>query len=295
MGSRGSIFCAAMMLVGALALALASPAWSQSSQSEFPSQVATQAQNNDLQRRFGRALVDEGRDLVLNPGAGVDDVRRTLLRRAAIYEDVQEFAQAEAELTKALQMTPPIGDTYAARGYFYMRRGRYADALADFLAGIQLEPDNARVRFAAGRVQSALGDYAAAVTFYSEAIRLAPRDPTLYLARAEARIHLDQPADARADYDRALAIKLPAPSDRYFAFLGRGYSFLMQADYAGAIADFGSAIEIDPASLNALLWRGYAREKAGQVALALDDYERAVAVAPRDHHARDNVQRLRSN
>jgi tetratricopeptide (TPR) repeat protein len=289
MGSRGSIFCAAMMLAGAMALA--SPAWSQSYESEFP----TQAQKSDLQLRFGRALVDQGRDLVLNPGAGVDDVRRTLLRRAAIYEDVQEFAQAEAELTEALQMTPPIGDTYAARGYFYMRRGRYAGALADFLAGIQLAPDDARLRFAAGRAQLALGEHAAAVAFYSDAIRLAPHDPTLYLARAEARIHLDQPADARADYDRALAIKLPAPSDRYFAFLGRGYSFLMQADYAGAIADFGRAIELDPASLNALLWRGYAREKTGQVALALDDYERAVAIAPKDRMARDNVQRLRSN
>jgi len=293
MGSRGLISCAVMMLAGAMALA--SPAWSQSRESAVSSQVAPQAQKSDLRRRFGRALVDEGRDLVLNPGAGVDDVRQTLLRRAAVYEDVQEFAQAEAELTKALQMTPPLGATYAARGYFYMRRGRYADALADFLAGAALEPDNARLRFAAGRVESALGDYAAAVDCYNDAIRLAPRDPTLYLARAEARIHLDQPAGARADYDRALAIKLPRPTDRYYAFLGRGYSSLMQADYAGAIADFGSAIEIDPGSFNALLWRGYAREKAGQVDLALDDYERAVALDPKDRMARDNLQRLRSN
>jgi predicted TPR repeat methyltransferase len=43
------------------------------------------------------------------------------------------------------------------------------------------------------------------------------------------------------------------------------------------------------------LWRGYAREKGGQVALALDDYERAVAVDPSDRFARANLARLRSN
>jgi tetratricopeptide (TPR) repeat protein len=298
MGSRGTVFCAAAAV--AATLALASSARAQSSQSELPTQVATAAQANDLQqtdlqRRFGRALVDEGRDLVLNPGASMDEVRRTLLRRAAVYEDVQEFAQAEGELTKALQRTPPIGDTYAARGYFYMRRGRFADAIGDFVAGMQIDPDNPRMHFAAGRAESALGDYAAAVTYYDEAIKLAAREPTYYLARAEARIHLDQMAGARTDYDRAIANRLARPTDRYFAFLGRGYSSLMQADYVGAIADFGAAIEINPGSLNALMWRGYARERVGQIKLALDDYERAAAVDPHDRLARDNLQRLRSN
>ena len=296
MGSRGTVFCAAAAV--AAVLALASPASAQSSQPPAQVVVAVQADNaqpNDLQRRFGRALVDEGRDLMLNPGASMDEVRRTLLRRAAVYEDVQEFAQAEAELTKALQRTPPIGDTYAARGYYYMRRSRFADAVGDFVAGIQIDPDNPRLHFAAGRASSALGDYAAAVTYYGEAIKLVPREPTYYLARAEARVHLDQAAGARTDYDSAIANRLPRATDRYFAFLGRGYSSLMQADYAGAIADFGAAIEIDPGSLNALMWRGYARERVGQIKMALDDYERAAALDPHDRLARDNLQRLRSN
>ena len=298
MGSRGTVFCAVAALVAALALA--SPARAQSRPSEPSTQVTAAVQPNDwqqtdLQRRFGHALVDDGRDLILNPGASMDEVRRTLLRRAAVYEDVQEYANAERELTKALQRTPPIGDTYTARGYFYMRRGRFADAVGDFVAGMQIDPDNPRLHFAAGRAESALGDYAAAVTYYGEAIKLAPREPTYYLARAEANIHLDQPAGAHADYDRAIANRLARLTDRYFAFLGRGYSSLMQADYTSAIADFGTAIEINPGSLNALMWRGYARERVGEIKLALDDYERAAAVDPHDHLARDNLQRLRSN
>ncbi len=279
----------------AATIVLAAPAWAQSHSSDHPVRMASQAPGSDLQQRFGHVLVDEGRNLTVDPGASTDETRQVLLRRAAVLESVQEFTSAEANLTQAVQMSPPAAAADLARGYFYMRRGRFTAALGDFLVAVRIDPANARLRYAAARAQSALGDYAAAAALYGEAIQLAPREPTFYLARAEARIHLDQAEGARADYDHAIAMRLPRPTDRYFAFLGRGYSSLMQADYSGAIADFDSAIALDPASMNALLWRGYAREKAGQVDLALADYERAVALDPRDRLARENLQRLRSN
>jgi tetratricopeptide (TPR) repeat protein len=267
-------------------------------QSDVPDRVTVRiahAQNADLQRRFGRLLVDDGRDLEVDPAAGVDEARQTLLRRASLYEAVGAFAQAEADLTSVVGLSPQAAASYAARGYFYMRRARFGDALADFLLAARLDPSNPRLRFAAGRVQSALGDYPEAIGFYDQAIRLAPREPSFLIARAEARIHLDQPRRAKADYDRAINLHLPRSSDRYYAFLGRGYVALLEADYTEAVADFGSVLEIDPRAVNALLWRGYAREMAGQSALALDDYERAVRVDPTDHWARASLQRLRSN
>jgi tetratricopeptide (TPR) repeat protein len=271
-----------------------SPVAAQSSLSEHLAATILHARNNDLHRRFGRALIDYGHDLEIDPGAGVGDARQTLLRRAALYEAVKEFAKAEAELTAAVQLSP-TAELHAARAYYYMRRGRFADALSDFLDGARIAPDNARLRFGAGRVQAALGNYAAAVGFYDQAIRLGRREPTFYLARAEARIHLELPRSAWADYDQALEIKLPRASDRYYAFLGRGYASLLLADYAGAIADFDNALALDPQAINALLWRGYAREQGGQASLALDDYERAITVDPNDRWARANLQRLRSN
>jgi tetratricopeptide (TPR) repeat protein len=274
---------------------LAPPARAQSNLSEQLSRTLSQAQKSDLQHQFGRALVNYGRALTVDPTAGVGEMRATLLRRASLYESVKDFAKAEADLTAALQLEPPVAGLYADRGYFYMRQGRFADALADFLAGARLDPDNGRFRFAAGRVEAALSNYSAALTFYDEAIRLSARDAGFYLARAEAFIHLDQPRRAWADYDHAIDIKIPRSIDRYFAFLGRGYASLMLADYRGAIADFDRALEIDPRAVSALLWRGYAREQGGQADLALDDYERATAVDPKDRWARANLQRLRSN
>jgi tetratricopeptide (TPR) repeat protein len=283
------------LAIAALAAALLAspPAGAESGQTVARS--LAQSQNSDLHRRFGRALIDDGRDLEIDPAAGMDDARQALLRRAALYEKIADFPNAEAALSAAVQLAPRSAELYAMRAYFYMRRSRFTEALGDFVYGIDLSPDNARVRFGAGRVQAALGNYAAAVGYYDAAIGLARRDPTYYLARAEAYIHLDQPRSAWADFDSALDIRLPRAADRYTAYLGRGYASMLMSDYPSAVADFDNALTVEPRAVNALLWRGYAREKGGQVALALDDYERAVAVDPSDRFARANLARLRSN
>jgi len=285
------------LAVAALAAALLAspPAGAQSGLTGSVTRATLQSQNIELHRRFGRALIDDGRNLEIDPSAGMDEARQTLLRRAALYEKLKDFPRAEADLTSAVQLAPRSAELYAMRAYFYMRRSRFAEAFSDFVYGGALSPDNARVRFGAGRVQAALGNYAAAVRYYDAAIRLARRDPTYYLARAEAYIRLDQPGSAWTDFDSALDIRLPRAADRYYAYLGRGLASLLMTNYANAIADFDNALTVEPRAVNAYLWRGYAREKGGQVTAALDDYERAVAADPADRVARANLQRLRSN
>jgi tetratricopeptide (TPR) repeat protein len=292
MRRRGIVFGLAAIVV---AMLVAPPAGAQDSLSDRITRILQQGQNNDLQRRFGRMLVGEGRALEIDPAAGIGEARETLLQRAALYEKIKDFPRAEADLASAIQLDPPNAELYVARGYFYMRRSRFNDALGDFVLATKLSPDSARACFAAGRARAALGDYALAVGYYDAAIKLAPRDPSYYLGRAEAYLRLDQPRKSWADFDSAIAIRLPRATDRYYAYLGRGYASLLMSDYANAIADFDSAIAIDPRAVNALIWRGYAREKNGQGALALDDYERATSVDPGDRLARANLQRLRSN
>jgi len=117
------------------------------------------AQTGDLQRRFGRALVDDGRELEIDPAAGAGEARQTLLRRAALYEAIKDYAKAETDLTAAVQLAPPAAELYATRGYFYMRRGRFPDALGDSSPARGSRPATRRLRFGAGRVQAALGNY----------------------------------------------------------------------------------------------------------------------------------------
>jgi tetratricopeptide (TPR) repeat protein len=277
-----------------IVLLLATPTRAQSLSDRLVRTI-TNAQHLDLERRFGTALVEDGRALQVDPRGDADTQRQTLLRRASLFEMTKDYGSAEADLTAALDLAVPTAALYAKRGYFYMRCGRFRDALGDFAMGTRLEPDNPRLRYAQGRAYVALGNDAAALGLYDEAIRLDGGVAAFYLARAETQIRLNQPGLAVADYSRAIDLKLTSPADRFFAFLGRGFAALRMADNRGAIADFDSALALDPNAVEALLWRGYARELDGRTDLALNDYERAATVDPADRSARANVQRLRSN
>src|SRR5216684_2550048 len=96
---------------------LSAPARAQSTLSEQLGRNISQAQKSELQRQFGRALVDRGRMLDLDPAASVDDARRILARRASLYEAVSEYAKAEAGFTAALSLEPVDPALYAERGY----------------------------------------------------------------------------------------------------------------------------------------------------------------------------------
>ena len=247
------------------------------------------------QRQPAAASIEQGQPLEIDPNAPVDMKRRALTSRAAVYEAAGDFAAAEADFAAALALAPVDPALYAARGYFYLRTKRFGDALEDFLTGARLDPANPRYPFAAGRLQATRGNYSAAIVFYDQALRLNPRDASYLLARGEAHVRLAKLAEARADYDSAIAIGLTRPNDRYFAYLGRGYIGLVTRDYSHAASDFDQALAVEPDAINALLWRGYAREKGGRADLALADYERAVAADPKDAWARANLRRLRSN
>jgi tetratricopeptide (TPR) repeat protein len=263
-------------------------------QSAHPDKSGGPAQQANSQRQSRSAKSDQGQPLEIDPNASVEVKRRALTTRAAVYEAANDLAAAEADFAAAFALQPVDPALYVERGYFYLRTKRFGDALEDFLTGERLEPTNPRFRYAAGRLQATRGNYSAAIIFYNEAIRLNPHDASYFLARAEAHVRLAMLPEARADYDSAIAIGLQRPSDRFFAYLGRGYLELVSRDYSRAISDLDQALAVDPEAVNALLWRGYAREKGGRTDLALADYERAVAADPKDQWARANLRRLRS-
>jgi hypothetical protein len=84
------------VLVGIVVLA--PPVCAQSKSPELSNGGLSQAQKNELKSVFGGALVD-GRSLALDPNATVAERRLTLARRAALYEELKEFAKAEESWT----------------------------------------------------------------------------------------------------------------------------------------------------------------------------------------------------
>jgi tetratricopeptide (TPR) repeat protein len=282
------------ILSGLLVIALPSRAQPQSGLSDALKRSISGAKRNDSIRQRDEAtrVYEEVLGEELDPAPAK---RRVALKsRAAVYEKVGQNDRAEADYSAALALDPADPADYIDRGYFRLRMGRYVDAISDFTAGSKLDPKNPRFRYAVGRVYAAMRNYPAAIEHYGQAIRIAPRDPMAFLSRAEANIYLKNYAEAQTDYERAIKLGLKRPGERLFAHLGHGYVALVTDDFGTAVEDFDIALEIEPGTVNAWMWRAYANERLGRYDLALADYERAIMVEPDNTTARSNLRRLRS-
>ncbi|RAI44944.1 tetratricopeptide repeat protein [Rhodoplanes roseus] len=281
------------ILLGLLGLAvLAQPVRSESFSDKLTRQLNSNAQR-ETQKQLDRGLSVDEEAIKASLPEGAD--RRSVLRtRAALYEKVADFPHAEADFNALLGLSPSDPAVYLDRGYYYLRRQRYADAIADFMAGARLEPRKTAYPYALGRVYAAMGQHERAIGSYNDAIRLDSQDARALLARAEAKINLERYADAKVDYNRALRSALRSSTDRFFAYVGRGYAAMVLEEWDAAVMDFDRALEIDQNAFNAIVWRAYSNERRGRVDLAIEDYERAITYDPADAATRISLQRLRS-
>lgn len=91
-----------------------------------------------------------------------------------------------------------------------------------------------------GELDLARADYQAAHDLFSAEIQGARREPDGYVGRGWANYRLGRYAEARADFEEAIAVDNDAAGAHY----GRGVLLFRNADYAGAAAAFDRASHI---------------------------------------------------
>lgn len=94
---------------------------------------------------------------------------------------------------------------------------------------------------------------------------------------------------AMASYERAIAMmpELPEP------YVGRGNVLFLRGDLAGAVAEYDRAIALGISRRHiALLNRGMARERLGQLEAAEQDYREAQALAPEWPLPKPRIERV---
>ena len=221
-------------------------------------------------------------------------LREVLKTRAAAYEALEDFERAEVEYNALVDVKPVNPMVYSDRGYFYMRQSRFDAAMRDFMTGSRLAPSQSTFSYGAGRALTRMGDYSAAIRQYNEAIRLAPGDGAPVLSRGEAYARIGMYSEARTDFDRAIALGMHSETDRFFVYFDRGYANICLGDDDAAVHDMDTALSMRPGMVNAVVWRGYARERLGQRQQALADYELALRVNPNDKWIRSSIKRMRT-
>ena len=170
------------------------------------------------------------------------------------HDHLEHHADAMACFTTCTALRPDFADSWLYRGLAYLKRSNLDldRARADFDRAAKLRPDWYEPYLHRALVYRELGDHLKAENDLARCLDLGAPETRVYFLRAAERRAL---GDKRgAELDQAEGLKRE-PADLP-SWISRGMA-RMRTDPAGALADFGSALKLDPKSLQALQMSAY--------------------------------------
>ena len=132
------------------------------------SKAALEKRADDASLQFCNQAIDQG---ALNR----DDLTRTYVNRGAVLMNRHDYDAARADLERAIQLDPSIGDAWMNRGAINIIAHRYAEGIADTTKGLALgvsEP--AKAYFNRAVAYEGVDDERSAYLDYQQALVLKP-------------------------------------------------------------------------------------------------------------------------
>ncbi len=189
---------------------------------------------------------------------------RVNLARALAALDRGEAA--EAQYRRVLAAEPEAFDALHNLGALLVSRGAAEEGEALLRRALAAKPDLAEAHNQLGRVREKAGDLRSAEAEYREAIRLKPELAAAHRALGAVLQRRGDPAGAEASLRRSLALE---PSAEAHYQLGNLAARARQ--FAAAMAEYRTALDMDPAHVPA-------RNNLGNCLLALGRFREAVLV-----------------
>jgi len=118
--------------------------------------------------------------------------------------------------------------------------------------------------------------YLDAIESFDHALARQGNLPRAYLLRGRARVALTQTEAAIEDFNKVIQLE-PGSAE---AYMDRASAHLEANDYAAVITDCGDALSRDPELAYAHTLRGIAFRELGDLPRSLEDFNRAVELAP---------------
>ena len=268
--------------------------YDQTAQDLMANQSATEGAGLLLQNDQKGALAALNRAVNLNPRES-----KYQLLRAYILYTLGSYPQAIEDYNRAIELSPGDALNYNNRGLVYRRMEDNQKALRDFTKAIDLKPA-APAYFYGNRAgaYAALEDYENALRDF---IRAAEENPDFLRADYGKGVKVvsfdkrDSTALLRSvrEEDRTKAIKLydegirrnPNHPKLYFAYVGRGNNYGDRGDYSLALQDYNRALALNPIFSIAYFNRGYTYVQLKKYPDALTDFDEAIALSPGDEKA----------
>jgi tetratricopeptide (TPR) repeat protein len=133
--------------------------------------------------------------------------------RGTCYERLKKLPQAEADLQRALQLSPGQHLTLNYLGYTWIDHNRnLRKGLALIEKAVRLKPDDGDIVDSLGWAHFRLGHFSEAVRYLERAVELRPDDPTLNDHLGDAYWRVGREREARFQWTQGLKLS-PEPAD----------------------------------------------------------------------------------
>lgn len=165
-----------------------------------------------------------------------------VMRGRFLYQDLQRYADARDDYTRAVEIEPEAHDAWNERGICHNRLGKHDEALADYTRAVELNAESHVLWGNRGYTYALLKKHDEAAADYRRALELNPNDERARTALPEMLMLGRRYADAIDAYTTLLAT---APGNVSLLNL-RGVAAYRAERWLDALADFNRCLELQP-------------------------------------------------
>ncbi|WP_316233635.1 tetratricopeptide repeat protein [Bradyrhizobium sp. SZCCHNPS2010] len=223
------------------------------------------------QKRYEEARKCQERAVALKPNfaAALTGLGNTLMK-LSLLEEALEAHQ------RALAAKPNYADAYCNRGMAEVLLNRNAEAIESFDRALSLNPRQAEAMFGKGLVNVNLRHFDEALVAFNAALSLKPGVSLVLAHRGRLHQQLGRFDPAQADYSAALA----ADPLLEVALVGHAQVSVLKENIVPAMAGLRKVLDRNPASEVAWTWLGECFCKQGDIATAMQHFDRALQIKP---------------
>ena len=153
---------------------------------------------------------------------------------------MDQYPEAEAELTELLAQNPDEAEAYFWMGRIYQNTNRPDEAVSFFSKAVNRDSDYASAYRYRASVFKDMGELEASAEDYGRLLALDPQD-IFYNRRGLVYEEMGDLEKALADYNKTIELSPKWP----IGYTNRGYIYLKQKKYTSARKDFETAIKLD--------------------------------------------------
>ena len=198
------------------------------------------------------------------------------LAKAKKNMEKEKYHEVISFCDKALKINSNLPEAYSFKGNALYNLGEYDDAAESFSHAIEKEPDEAEHYYDRSWSYCNMDKFEDAIVDMNKALEIEPKTSAFYYDRGRFEYWAERYKDAVISFTKGIELK---PTENKYLFRGNSYMALEEFDLA--LADFNSAIEIDPEFARAYYRRGILYKKMELLENAAKDFKKAIELDPK--------------